>query len=133
MPPILLVALGGAAGSVGRYLLAGAMNPAGVPTASSGWQAFPVGTFTVNLLGCAAIGLIAGWFAGLGQAEATAWRALLIVGVLGGFTTFSAFGMESLHLIRAGLWLPLATYVVASTVGGVALAGLGYMVTGPKL
>lgn len=143
MPPIhplLLVALGGAAGSVTRYLVAGLLNPprtALVP-GDSPWSLFPIGTFAVNLIGCALIGLIAGWL-GVGLASATsspatslpnpAWRLLLITGVLGGFTTFSAFSMETVFLLRAGAVLPASIYVVGSTVLGITLAWAGYALT----
>ncbi|MFT3683991.1 MAG: CrcB family protein [Phycisphaerales bacterium] len=137
MPPILLVAIGGALGSVARYLLAGAFNPPALlaqpqPGAPQ-WSAFPTGTLVVNFIGCAAIGLIAGWL-GVGIAEGAstpnpAWRPFLLTGILGGFTTFSAFSMETLLLARAGMWLPASIYVVASTVLGIALAFAGYKAT----
>jgi CrcB protein len=139
MPPILLVAIGGAIGSVARYLLAGALNQptllAPPQPGAAPWSAFPTGTFIVNLLGCAAIGLIAGWL-GVGSALAEgasapnpAWRPFLLTGVLGGFTTFSAFSMEALLLARAGMWLPATIYVVASTALGILLAFAGYKAT----
>ncbi len=136
MPPILLVALGGAAGSAARFALASALNPAPptgpLPIGTSPWTAFPIGTLTVNLIGCALIGLIAGWlsvWAGSEAAPNAAWKPLLIAGVLGGFTTFSAFGMETVLLLRAGLLLPADVYVVGSAALGITLAGLGYTMT----
>ncbi|MBY0308243.1 MAG: CrcB family protein, partial [Phycisphaerales bacterium] len=98
------------------------------------WALFPAGTFAVNLIGCAAIGLIAGWL-GVGGPEAAEaaphalWRPLLVAGVLGGFTTFSAFGLETLLLVRAGLFLPAAIYVVGSVGVGLMLSAGGYALT----
>ena len=94
---MLLVAIGGAVGSVARYKL-GAL----VFHHTLAWK-FPAGTFTVNVLGC----LVAGLLLGLGErhdfltAEA---RVLLFTGFLGGFTTFSAFGVETVALIQRGEW-----------------------------
>jgi CrcB protein len=128
----LLVALGGAIGSVARYALAGALNPAPPTPAAAPWSAFPTGTLIVNLIGCALIGLISGWL-GVNTTEGAgpnpAWRPLLITGVLGGFTTFSAFGMETVLMLRAGQFAPAAAYVLASVVLGITLAATGYAVT----
>ena len=132
MPPILLVALGGAAGSAARFALSGALNPPTPTPNSSPWSTFPTGTLVVNLIGCALIGLIAGWLtvgAADGSSSNPAWRPLLIAGVLGGFTTFSAFGMETVLMLRAGQLAPAATYVVASTLLGITLAATGYALT----
>ena len=136
MPPILLVALGGAAGSAARFALASALNPVPptgpLPAGASPWSAFPIGTLVVNLIGCALIGLIAGWLtvgAGSEGAPHAAWKPLLIAGVLGGFTTFSALGMETVLMLRAGLMLPAGIYVVGSTGLGITLAALGYAAT----
>jgi fluoride ion exporter CrcB/FEX len=80
--PLLLVALGGATGSVLRYLVS-------MQAAVHLGAGFPWGTLAVNVLGSAAIGLLGGM--GLGGA----WRLLLMTGLLGGFTTFSAFSLET--------------------------------------
>lgn len=131
MPPILLVAIGGAAGSAARFALGGAFNPPPPTPNSPPWAAFPIGTLAVNLIGCALIGLLAGWL-GVGVTGSTppnpAWRPLLIVGVLGGFTTFSAFGIETVFMLRSGHYLPAGTYVLASTVLGITLASVGYAI-----
>jgi CrcB protein len=89
----LLVAAGGAAGSLTRYF---------VGTIMQGFSrdvGFPFGTFTVNLLGCFLIGLYFG-FHERGLPDQT--RLLLVVGFLGGFTTFSSFGYETFELITGG-------------------------------
>lgn len=109
---ILCVAAGGALGSVARYLLAGQV------TAVAG-AGFPWGILTVNVLGSAVIGALteAGTLALPLSAE---MRALLITGVLGGFTTFSAFSLDMAELIRAGDWLLAGVYASASVVLSVA-------------
>lgn len=115
---ILLVGLGGFAGAVARYLLGGWVLH---HTLSA---KFPWSTFAVNLLGCLIIGL----FSGL--AERLEWfnpsmRLLLLTGLLGGFTTFSAFGLETVHLLRRGeLWIAGA-YALASVLACVFAVWLG--------
>lgn len=113
MMPFLLVALGGAVGSVARYgvgLAAGRLFGLG----------FPWGTLTVNLVGGLAMGLLA---ARLGP-EDESLRLLLGVGLLGGFTTFSAFSLETLRLMeQAPHWAVL--YAVASVVLSVAACWAG--------
>ena len=110
---LLLIAIGGAIGSVARYIVS-----ASVLRATG--TLFPAGTFIVNLLGCAAFGAIAG------AAEqrvplAPELRAFLLVGVLGGFTTFSSYAFESFALVRDGqfAWasLNLAGQVLAGLIG----------------
>jgi CrcB protein len=110
---ILLVAIGGAMGSIARYAC-GALALHYAVT----WK-FPVGTFAVNVLGC----LIAGLLIGLaenhdflsGQA-----RLLVFTGFLGGFTTFSAFGIETVSLIQKGEASVAAAYVLSSVFCGLA-------------
>lgn len=93
---LLLVAAGGALGSVLRYLVSGS----GQALAESLRVApFPLGTLLVNLLGSAAIGAFMALVVGP-QPVAPEWRLLLIVGVLGGFTTFSAFAYETISLLN---------------------------------
>lgn len=89
---VLIVAAGGAAGSALRYLVAGYVQR---------WAAFPVGTFMVNVAGCLAVGLLAGLAFERGSLGPNA-RLFLMVGVCGGFTTFSAFSYETMELVRSG-------------------------------
>lgn len=118
MKGMLLVALGGALGSMARYGLSG-----WVLQHTIGWK-FPAGTFAVNVLGC----LLAGVLAGLAEkhqllsAEA---RLLLLTGVLGGFTTFSAFGVETLFLLRRGDLLIAGANVVLSVAAGLLALWFG--------
>jgi CrcB protein len=114
LPNLLLVAAGGAAGSVLRYWLSTlAVTHLGT--------AFPWGTLGVNVAGSAAIGIAAGL--GL-QGEA---RLLLVTGLLGGFTTFSAFSLETAVLAERGWWLA-ALYVLASVGLGLAAFAVCYAV-----
>ena len=90
---IILVGIGGFIGSVFRFLLSGFVHRL-VPLSE-----FPFGTLTVNVLGCLLIGLLNG-LAETRQIIGPELRLLLMIGMLGGFTTFSAFGYETLALIR---------------------------------
>jgi CrcB protein len=110
---LLIVAVGGAIGSVARYKLGGfALHH------TEGWN-FPVSTFTVNVLGCFVIGLLAA-LVEHHDLFSPAIRLLLFTGLLGGFTTFSAFGYESIFLLRRGLLPVAAAYVSLSVVVGLA-------------
>lgn len=96
MTPLLLVALGGAAGSVLRHLLSSAVG-------------FPWGTLTVNVIGSFAIGIL--WVVLAGRFPG---HVLLVTGLLGGFTTFSAFSLDTLRLIEMGQTGQAMAYVAAS-------------------
>ena len=124
----LLVALGGGLGAAlrfqaGRFI--GAL--AGINAA------FPWATFAINFAGSLAMGLLAGWLAKAGTGGAAtggeAWRLLLGVGVLGGFTTFSAFSLEMALMIEKGLLALAAGYAVLSVAMGVVglFTGLALM------
>ena len=110
----LAVALGGAVGAMGREGIAATVTTgAGFP-----WQ-----TFAANVIGSVAIGLI---WAALERADAAPlWGAFLITGVLGGFTTFSAFSLETLLLYEQGAWQTAIWYVALSVLSCVVGAGLG--------
>jgi len=111
----MLVALGGAAGSLARWGLSG-----GVRQATG--LAFPWGTLAVNVIGCAAIGALAAWAPRWGLPEP--WRVALQVGVLGGFTTFSSFGLETFRLAEGGAPGRAALYVVATNLACLAAVWL---------
>lgn len=114
---LLAVALGGGAGSVLRYAVAQSVQH---------WlgRGFPWGTLTVNLAGGLLMGLISGWLAARGAGDSV-WRGLLLTGFLGGFTTFSAFSLETWNLLQEGA-LGKATFnAVGSVILCVAAVGLG--------
>jgi fluoride exporter len=111
---ILLVAAGGAFGAVVRHLTSGLALKAIGP----GW---PYGTFFINVSGSLAMGVLAGWLALKGEGGAH-WRLLLGVGVLGGYTTFSAFSLDTALMIERREYAPAAAYVFGSVLIG--LAGL---------
>ena len=121
----LLVALGGGTGAwlrhtVGRVILA-RLGP-NLATA------FPWSTLTCNVLGSFAMGLLAGWLARHGHGGEN-WRLLLGVGLLGGFTTFSAFSLEFALLVERGTMAHAALYAAISMAGAIAglFAGLAIM------
>ena len=115
---ILLVGLGGALGSIARYL-----TSAWVQTASRSIN-FPFGTLAVNLIGCFIIGFLAQLADTRGVFTSEA-RAFVFVGILGGFTTFSSFGNETLNLVRAGeMWNGMAN-LGANVVIGLLAVWLG--------
>lgn len=106
---------GGAIGAGLRFLVGTALPERG------GW---PWGTFAVNLIGGFAMGLLA---ATLMKGDATEGMRLFAgVGILGGFTTFSAFSLESFRLIEGGQWGVAVLYAIASVVGSVAALAAGY-------
>lgn len=107
----MLVALGGALGSVARFKLSGLVLHHAIA-----WR-FPLGTFVVNVLGCAAIGVLAG-LAVKEDLFSPATRAFLFAGILGGFTTFSAFGLETFELLRRGEVAIAGAYVALSVIVG---------------
>ena len=118
MKAILLVALGGAAGSVARYKLSG-----WILHHTLDWR-FPAGIFAVNVAGC----LLAGALAGLAEKHelfTSEARLLLFTGLLGGFTTFSAFGLETMYLLRKGEVLVAGSNVVLSVAAGLLALWLG--------
>lgn len=118
-----LVALGGGAGAWLRFVVGHLWSAAIGPVAAA---AFPWATLSVNLLGSFVMGLLAGWLARHGAAGSETWRLLLGVGVLGGFTTFSAFSLELALFIERGALGMAGGYIALSLVGGIAglFAGL---------
>ena len=122
MLKFLLIALGGALGSVLRYVVQGFVQRLCANTSA---VSFPVGTLAVNLFGCLLIGLLGGIFVGP-QLIREEYRIGLTIGILGGFTTFSTFGFESFQLVNDGQhWLALLN-VALSCVLGIVAVGVGY-------
>jgi fluoride exporter len=116
---IMMVALGGALGSVARYKLGGV-----VLHHSQTWN-FPLSTFCVNVLGCVVIGLLAAIVEHHDLFSIQA-RLFLFTGLLGGFTTFSAFGYETMFLLRRGLFSTSILYAGLSVVCGLAAVLIGF-------
>lgn len=118
MKAILLVGIGGMIGSVARY------KAGGWVLHLTSLEKFPYSTFAVNIAGCLAAGVLAGlvekyeWF----SADT---RIFLFTGLLGGFTTFSAFGLDALYLLRRGEMLTAISYASLSVVLGLAAAWVG--------
>lgn len=119
---VLLVGAGGALGAMARYGVGGLVHR------SPALAGFPYGTLTVNLLGCLLIGLGAG-LADARQAFTPEARLFLFVGVLGGFTTFSSFGYETIALLRDHEVLRAGLNAGISVVAGLALVWVGYGLT----
>lgn len=109
----LLVGLGGALGAMARFGVGRLVGPSD----------FPWATLAVNIAGGLLMGLLAGWLAARGGGEQL--RLFLGVGVLGGFTTFSAFSLEVMLLLERGATGAAAGYVLASVLGAVAALALG--------
>ena len=124
MKHLLLVGLGGFCGSVLRY---------GVGLWVATWKLqFPLATLLVNLLGCFCIGILGALIEKkLGISQEL--RLLLITGFLGGFTTFSAFGLDALSLLREGKIAPALLYIGLNVFGGLLLVWLGFVLVRPKV
>jgi CrcB protein len=115
---LLLIAIGGALGSVCRYLLSSAVLRA-LGTL------FPAGTFVVNLVGCLVFGVIVGATQERLKLEPHA-RAFLLAGVLGGFTTFSSYMNESFVLVREGQFVWAGLNLGGQVVGGFVAFWIGF-------
>lgn len=117
MPALVLVMIGGAIG-------AGARHVAGRAVQQWTGSAFPWGTLSVNVVGSLLMGLLIGYIA-RGDQGGEQLRLLLGVGVLGGFTTFSAFSLEIVQLLQRGDWVSGLGYIVISVIGSVAAVATG--------
>jgi fluoride exporter len=113
MVKLILLALGGALGTLARYGLNGVI--------SARMATFPLGTMIVNITGCFVIGLLAP------LALRPEWRLFLIFGFCGGYTTFSSFGIQSLELARDGEWLAVALNIIGTNVLSLLAVYLGWV------
>jgi len=118
---ILLIGLGGFVGSVARFLVSRLNNRVE-------WFALPIGTLLVNVVGSLLIGFLIG-ISEKSPILTVEWRMFLMVGLCGGFTTFSSFTGENLMLLRNGQILPLLLYTVLSILLGFTAVYLGYIST----
>ena len=120
MKEIILVGTGGFIGAALRYI-------------TSTWfsqfsrYGFPLGTFAVNFIGCILLGIFVGM--GVGETTSLPVREFAAIGILGGFTTFSAFGLESFEMLKAGQLAMSLFYIMGSMVLGLSGIGLGILVT----
>jgi fluoride exporter len=119
---LLLVGFGGAFGAICRYLL-------GVQVGRSLGASWPYATLAVNLLGGLLMGLLIGLLAYRGGVDQEKWRLLLGVGVLGGFTTFSAFSLEVALMIERRAYAGAISYSLISVVLSVTALFIGLMLT----
>jgi fluoride exporter len=120
MTNVVLVGIGGALGSMVRHGVAAAIvriSPARV---------VPYATMSVNLAGCLAIGVLAGLAASQRVTLSPALRVFMFVGVLGGFTTFSSFGLDTFTLVHGGRAGTAALNLLVQVGGGCALVAAGY-------
>ncbi|PZQ23573.1 MAG: fluoride efflux transporter CrcB [Sphingopyxis macrogoltabida] len=120
MKELFPVMIGGALGAGARHLVGGAMLARLGP-------GFPWWTLSVNLLGSLLMGLLIGWLARSGGGEQM--RLFLGVGVLGGFTTFSAFSLEFWALFDRGAVIQAAAYVCSSVIGAILMCGAALYLT----
>ncbi|MFO1514425.1 MAG: fluoride efflux transporter CrcB [Verrucomicrobiota bacterium] len=117
----LLVASGGALGSVGRYWLSGVV-------AARVGEMFPWGTLVVNVTGSFVIGLLAAVTEPEGRLLASPdFRLFFMIGVCGGYTTFSSFSLQTLNLLRDGEWLYAGGNVLLSVILCMVGVWLGYL------
>ena len=110
------IAFGGAAGSVLRYVVGGV-------TQRAGGMAFPLGTLVVNVTGCFLIGVFAQHY--MNTQTNPEMRAMLVTGFCGGYTTFSAFSIETVGLLQGGEYQKAALYTVTSVVLSLAATFAG--------
>ena len=112
---IVVISLGASVGAVLRWLAGLWLNER--------WQGFPLGTLFVNCVGGLLVGVALAWFE---RTPDEMLRLLLVTGLLGGFTTFSAFSVESLVLLQRGEWLLAFGHTLAHVVGALACAAIGF-------
>lgn len=122
MNNILLVGLGGFFGAISRFLMGGAV------TRLFSYPTFPVATLTVNIVGCFLIGLLDGIIEKHHVFSGEA-RLFIITGLLGGFTTFSAFGFETVTLLRKGEIGIAAANIFLSVTVGLVFVWLGFKIS----
>lgn len=114
---IIAVVAGGGIGALLRHLVF-------LLSQRSAGAEFPSGTLAANLLGCLLIGFL--WSLFEGTRLNNEWRLFIFTGILGGFTTFSAFALETTQLVRAGQWKTALAYIGLSNTLGIPLAMAGY-------
>lgn len=117
MKNILLVGLGGMIGSILRYISSVLIKH----------PLFPLATFSVNITGSLAIGMIMGW--AFKQSVTANWQLFLVTGICGGFTTFSAFAWENLQLLNQQRYLHFTVYTGGTLILSLIAVAFGYWLT----
>ena len=112
MNPYLLVAVGGALGSMARY-------GAGVLVGKAWGASFPLGTMLINIVGSLAMGLFIGFLVRTMPSWQSDGRLFVAVGILGGFTTFSSFSLDAISMLERGDFGPALLYVLVSVLVGI--------------
>lgn len=118
---LFLVAIGGAFGSTLRYLIHWFVY-------KKNTTSFPIQTLLVNVLGCLLIGILIGYFA-KHQNENETLKLLFVTGFCGGFTTFSAFGLENMTLLQNQNYQTAFLYITLSLILGILAVGIGIFIT----
>ena len=121
MHHLFLVMLGGAIGAGARHLV-------GRATFALSGPGFPLGTLTVNILGGLAMGVLVGWLAARSNGD-DSLRHLIGVGMLGGFTTFSAFSLETALMLQRNEYMTALFYILASVIFSIAALFAGLQVS----
>ena len=114
---LLFLGIAGLVGTLTRYGLSGWLDRR--------FERLPLGTLAVNILGCFVAGYALQWMADRYAADSVV-RLSVFTGFLGGFTTFSAYGVQSFLMIRSGDWMRAGLYALASNVLGIAAVWAGY-------
>ncbi|HEV3484302.1 MAG TPA: fluoride efflux transporter CrcB [Vicinamibacterales bacterium] len=119
----IAIAVGGALGSMTRHAVNHVVH--------AHWLGarFPAATVVVNLSGCLLIGMLSGWVASSKLTLTPHWREFIFVGLLGGFTTFSTFGLDTFLLARTHSTTHALINVVVQVVGGLLAVWIGYRLT----
>ena len=118
----IAIAVGGAIGSIARHAVNHLVHAHWLTTR------FPVGTAVINVTGCFVIGLLTGLIASNRLVLRFYWREFVFVGVLGGYTTFSTFGLDTHTLIQTQSSQAALAYVAANMIGGLVAVWLGYAI-----
>ncbi len=118
---LLLVGLGGAIGSMARYFISRVIS-------TRYTLSFPLSTFIINIVGCFLIGLLFGYVQKNNSQQSDLWL-ILATGFCGGFTTFSAFALENVTLLKGQLSVTTLLYIAASVIVGILLCRLGISLT----